>query len=68
MELLRDGRPHSAMEIHSRLWDDLSSYDAVALAICRLRKKLPPGEFVSCTMINRESFYQHGRRLVSEPG
>lgn len=63
LRLLSDGEPHPVSELHELCLP--SGRKAVRTNILALRKALPPGEAILCTIRNRKTYYQHVRLLAS---
>lgn len=66
LEALSDGKAHSRQDLIRLLDSDgLMSASTLRVHICSLRKKLPAGEAILPTLVNRKSSYQHVRLLAS---
>lgn len=64
-QLLSDGMFHLRDEVRSCLSDELASFNAMALHITNLRKKLPNGYLVVCVRHRGKSGYQMVRSIPS---
>ena len=64
LDVLSDGRPHTAAELHACLYDNSGPLSNVRIHISGIRKQLRPrGEDVVCEIINRRAHYRHVRLL-----
>lgn len=64
MAVLRDGQPHTRMELFGCLNDDLQSYRNVAVHISKIRKKLrPKGVDILLQKMNGRTHYRLVRLL-----
>lgn len=66
VEELSDGRPHCQAALVEAIDETgLMSINQLRVYLTGLRKKLPPGELIVNTKINRQTHYQHVRHLAS---
>jgi DNA-binding response OmpR family regulator len=64
LELLSDGAPHSRVEIHKCLWDDMGALSNIQVHISALRKIVRlDGEDILCVIFNRTVHYRHVKLL-----
>lgn len=65
-DMLCDGLPHSRVEIHTCLPDNLSEITAIQFHLSKIRQKLPPGQAI---LIEHKSRSVHYRlvRLLNSP-
>lgn len=66
LKILSDGNRHHKDELFECLDDDMSSLNALAKAICLLRKKLPNGDGILVEWWRRKRFYRLVRYIGRE--
>lgn len=66
IDSLSDGKPHCQKELIKAVDDTgLMSVNQLRVYLCGLRKKLPEGQAILSTIVNRKRSYQHVRLLNS---
>jgi len=64
LEVLADGRPHTPLELHACLVDELGPVSNIKFHLTTIRKKLRPrGEDIICEIHNRKMHYRHVRLI-----
>lgn len=64
LEVLSDGLPHSRLEMHACLYDELGDIENIHYHISTLRKHLrKKGEDILIQIISRRPHYRHVRLL-----
>lgn len=64
LNLLADGRPHTAQELHGCLDDELGPVSNIQMHISNIHKALEPrGEDITCRVRDGISWYAHVRSI-----
>lgn len=64
LDLLSDGKPHRTHSIREKLFDHLTTMNAVRWHIFNLRAKMEPlGEFIVCEIKDMKTYYRHVRLI-----